>query len=106
MHPGNAFLELALLLLACALAGGLFVRLRQPVLIAYIVVGIGVGPAGAGWPAALASARILASAASSATAVLWNRSISRPSPSSRASSFMRAMKGVMPMPAPTQIWRR
>ena len=48
MHPGNAFLELALLLLACALAGGLFVRLRQPVLIAYIVVGIGVGPAGLG----------------------------------------------------------
>lgn len=48
LHPGNAFLELALLLLACALAGGLFVRLRQPVLIAYIVVGIGVGPAGLG----------------------------------------------------------
>ena len=48
LQPGNAFLELALLLLACALAGGLFVRLRQPVLIAYIVVGIGVGPAGLG----------------------------------------------------------
>ena len=42
------FKEIALLLLACALAGALFVRLRQPVLIAYIVVGIAVGPAGLG----------------------------------------------------------
>ena len=40
------FAEFALLLLICALAGALFVRLRQPVLIAYIVVGIAVGPAG------------------------------------------------------------
>ena len=39
------FAEFALLLLICALAGALFVRLRQPVLIAYIVVGIVVGPA-------------------------------------------------------------
>ena len=43
MH--GAFSELAVLLLICALAGALFVRLRQPVLIAYIVVGIAVGPA-------------------------------------------------------------
>jgi Kef-type K+ transport system membrane component KefB len=43
MH--GAFAEFALLLLICALAGALFVRLRQPVLIAYIVVGIVVGPA-------------------------------------------------------------
>ena len=42
MH--GAFAEFALLLLICALAGALFVRLRQPVLIAYIVVGIVVGP--------------------------------------------------------------
>lgn len=41
----EAFVEFALLLLTCALAGALFVRLRQPVLIAYIVVGIAVGPA-------------------------------------------------------------
>ncbi|WP_128002086.1 cation:proton antiporter [Piscinibacter defluvii] len=46
MH--NAFEQFALLLLICALAGALFVRLRQPVLIAYIVVGIAVGPAGFG----------------------------------------------------------
>jgi Kef-type K+ transport system membrane component KefB len=43
MH--GAFGEFALLLLICALAGALFVRLKQPVLIAYIVVGILVGPA-------------------------------------------------------------
>jgi Kef-type K+ transport system membrane component KefB len=48
----SPFSELALLLLICALAGALFVRLRQPVLIAYIVVGIAVGPAGFGSVAA------------------------------------------------------
>lgn len=42
----NPFSEFALLLLICAFVGALFVRLRQPVLIAYIVVGIAVGPAG------------------------------------------------------------
>ncbi len=46
MH--GPFTEFALLLLICALAGAAFVRLRQPVLIAYIVVGIAVGPAGFG----------------------------------------------------------
>ena len=46
MH--GPFTEFALLLLICALAGAAFVRLRQPVLIAYIVVGIAVGPAGPG----------------------------------------------------------
>ena len=45
--PGP-FTEFAALLLVCALAGAVFVRLRQPVLIAYIVVGIAVGPAGLG----------------------------------------------------------
>jgi Kef-type K+ transport system membrane component KefB len=39
------FSEIALLLMICAAVGALFVRLRQPVLIAYIVVGIAVGPA-------------------------------------------------------------
>jgi len=42
------FAEIALLLLACAVAGAVFTRLRQPVLVAYIVVGIAVGPAGFG----------------------------------------------------------
>ncbi|MFP5460530.1 MAG: cation:proton antiporter [Gammaproteobacteria bacterium] len=50
MH--TPFGEFALLLLISALAGALFVRLRQPVLIAYIVVGIAVGPAGLGLVAA------------------------------------------------------
>jgi Kef-type K+ transport system membrane component KefB len=39
------FAEFALLLLVSALAGALFVRLRQPVLVAYVVVGIALGPA-------------------------------------------------------------
>jgi Kef-type K+ transport system membrane component KefB len=43
MH--NAFTEFATLLLICALIGAVFVRLRQPVLIAYIFVGVVVGPA-------------------------------------------------------------
>ena len=42
------FAELALLLLIAALAGAVSVRLRQPVLIAYIAAGIAVGPAGFG----------------------------------------------------------
>lgn len=39
------FAEVAALLMLCAGVGALFVRMRQPVLIAYIVVGILVGPA-------------------------------------------------------------
>jgi Kef-type K+ transport system membrane component KefB len=42
----DAFAEIALLMLLAALAGALAVRLKQPVLIAYIVLGIAVGPAG------------------------------------------------------------
>ncbi len=42
----TSFAEMALLLGIAAIAGALAVRLRQPVLIAYIVVGILVGPAG------------------------------------------------------------
>ncbi len=40
----TAFSELALILLVCALTGALAGRLRQPLLIAYIVIGIAVGP--------------------------------------------------------------
>lgn len=46
MH--GPFGEFALLLLIAAIAGAVAVRLRQPVLIAYIVVGILVGPAAFG----------------------------------------------------------
>ncbi len=47
MHAAP-FSEFALLLMAAAFAGALFVKLRQPVLIAYIVIGIALGPAGFG----------------------------------------------------------
>jgi len=40
------FAELALLLAIAAAAGAVAVRLRQPLLLAYIVIGIAVGPAG------------------------------------------------------------
>lgn len=46
MH--EPFAELALLLMIAAFAGAVSVRLRQPVLIAYIVAGIAIGPAGFG----------------------------------------------------------
>ena len=42
------FAELALLLAITAVCGAVFVRLRQPVLIAYVAVGIAVGPAALG----------------------------------------------------------
>jgi Kef-type K+ transport system membrane component KefB len=45
LAPGGAFAELALLLGITAVAGALATRLRQPVLIAYIFVGIVAGPA-------------------------------------------------------------
>ena len=41
--------EFALLLMVSAVVGAIAVRLRQPLLVAYIVVGIVVGPAGFGW---------------------------------------------------------
>ena len=46
MH--GPFFEVSALLLISALVGAVFVRLRQPVLVAYIVVGIALGPAGFG----------------------------------------------------------
>jgi Kef-type K+ transport system membrane component KefB len=44
--------EFALLLMVSALVGAIAVRLRQPLLVAYIVVGIVVGPAVFGWVSA------------------------------------------------------
>ncbi len=46
IHMNEPFAEFSILLIIAAFAGALAVRLRQPVLIAYIVVGILVGPAG------------------------------------------------------------
>mgnify|MGYP001323115405 CR=1 FL=1 len=45
----NVYTEFALLLLASAGAGFLALRMRQPLLIAYIAVGIIAGPAVLGW---------------------------------------------------------
>jgi Kef-type K+ transport system membrane component KefB len=47
-HTLAPFSQLAVLLLVCACVGALFVWLRQPVLITYLIVGIALGPAGAG----------------------------------------------------------
>jgi Kef-type K+ transport system membrane component KefB len=44
--------EFALLLMVSALVGAIAVRLRQPLLVAYIIVGIVVGPAVFGWVSA------------------------------------------------------
>jgi len=44
--------EFALLLMVSAVIGAIAVRLRQPLLVAYIVVGIVVGPAVLGWVSA------------------------------------------------------
>lgn len=54
------FAEISILLLICAVIGGLFVRLRQPALIAYIVVGVVVGPAFLGLVTAHESIELLA----------------------------------------------
>jgi Kef-type K+ transport system membrane component KefB len=47
----NPFYEIAAILTVAAGAGALAVRLRQPLIIAFIAVGILVGPAGLGWVA-------------------------------------------------------
>ena len=54
------YAEFALMLLVAALVGAVFVRLRQPVLIAYIVVGIALGPAGLAWVTAHDQVNLLA----------------------------------------------
>jgi Kef-type K+ transport system membrane component KefB len=50
--PGSPFPELAVLLLVCALVGAVLVRLRQPVIITYLVVGLVLGPSALGWVSA------------------------------------------------------
>jgi len=46
---GDAFTEIAALLLVAAVIGAICVRLRQPLIVAFIVVGILVGPSVLGW---------------------------------------------------------
>jgi Kef-type K+ transport system membrane component KefB len=43
------FTEIALLLLLAAAAGAIALQLRQPLIVAFIAVGIAVGPAGFAW---------------------------------------------------------
>lgn len=49
MESGNAFYEFALLLAAAGVLGFLAHWLKQPLIVAYITVGILVGPAGLKW---------------------------------------------------------
>jgi len=56
----NAFAELAALLLAAALIGALALWLRQPLIIAFILVGILGGPAALGWVTAADQVDLLA----------------------------------------------
>ena len=49
---GDVFTEIAVLLLMAAVIGAIGVRLRQPLIVAFIVVGILVGPSVLGWVSA------------------------------------------------------
>lgn len=49
---GDVFTEMAVLLLMAAVIGAIGVRLRQPLIVAFIVVGILVGPSVLGWVSA------------------------------------------------------
>ncbi|HEB87115.1 MAG TPA: sodium:proton exchanger [Gammaproteobacteria bacterium] len=49
---GDVFTEMAMLLLMAAVIGAIGVRLRQPLIVAFIVVGILVGPSVLGWVSA------------------------------------------------------
>jgi Kef-type K+ transport system membrane component KefB len=56
----GAYEVFALLLLIAAAVGALAVRLRQPLIVAFILVGIVVGPAGTGWVTGQAEIELLA----------------------------------------------
>jgi Kef-type K+ transport system membrane component KefB len=56
----NVFYEITALLLFAAVAGGIALKLRQPLIVAFIVVGIAVGPAGLGWVTARDQVDLLA----------------------------------------------
>lgn len=56
----HAFPLIAVILAVAAAAGLLAIRLRQPLIVAFIAVGIAVGPVGAGWVAANNTIELLA----------------------------------------------
>lgn len=57
----SVFYELAAILALAAIAGMVALRLRQPLIIAFIVVGVAVGPAGLQWVSATSEIETLAS---------------------------------------------
>jgi Kef-type K+ transport system membrane component KefB len=56
----NVYYEFALLLLAATAVGAIALRLRQPLIVAFIIVGIGLGPSGMDWVTAHAEVNLLA----------------------------------------------
>jgi Kef-type K+ transport system membrane component KefB/Trk K+ transport system NAD-binding subunit len=57
----NVFVEIALMLLAAAVVGGIGTWLRQPLIVSFIAVGLIIGPAGAGLITRPAEIELLAS---------------------------------------------
>ncbi len=57
---GDVFTEMAALLLIAAIIGAIGVRLQQPLIVAFIVVGILVGPSVLGWVSANGQVDLLA----------------------------------------------
>lgn len=60
MSEHDVFQEIALLLLAAAAVGALLLRLKQPLIIAYMLVGLAVGPSLFGWITASAPVELFA----------------------------------------------
>ncbi len=60
MPEHDVFKEIALLLLAAAAVGVLAIKLRQPLIIAYMLVGLAVGPSLFGWITASAPVELFA----------------------------------------------
>lgn len=56
----NVYYEFALLLLAATAVGAIALRLRQPLIVAFIIVGIGLGPSGMNWVTAHEEVNLLA----------------------------------------------
>lgn len=58
--PGNTFNDIVLLLVLTAVLGLVTMRMRQPLIIGFIIVGIMAGPSGFNWPAATGEINLLA----------------------------------------------
>lgn len=60
LHSGNIFDQIVLLLILATIIGGITLRLRQPLIIAYIIVGILAGPSVFGWVSPTGTIQLLA----------------------------------------------